>query len=177
MTKTDDFWVFGYGSLMWRPGFPFLDQHRAVAHGYHRQACVFSITYRGTPEQPGLVVGLAPGGSCRGIAFRVAEKDRADVIGYLDERELVTDVYVPKTLSVTLDDGRKVAARGYVADPHHKQYAGHLPLAEKAAVVRRGTGREGRSRDYIANVVTHLDEFGINDGPMHALLKLADDGD
>ena len=169
-----EFWAFGYGSLMWRPGFDYLERAAATVHGYHRDACVYSVTYRGTPEMPGLVVGLQQGGSCRGFAYRVAPDKVAETVVYLDARELVTAVYRPKWLKATLADGRRVRAYGYVADPAHPNYAGHLSLEEKAEVVRRGVGREGTSREYLANTVAHLDDMGIPDTPLHRLLRLAD---
>ena len=176
MTDRDGaFWVFGYGSLMWRPGFDYLERVRAVCHGYHRQACVLSITYRGTRDRPGLVVGMAPGGSCKGIAYRVAPDKIEQTVAYLDERELVTDVYKPRMVAVTLADGRRLKAHGYVVDTRHDQYFAGT-IAEQAAVVRGAKGREGTSREYIANVVAHLDEMGIADGPMHALIEAVDGG-
>ncbi|HYN40094.1 MAG TPA: gamma-glutamylcyclotransferase, partial [Rhodospirillales bacterium] len=123
-------WVFGYGSLMWRPGFP----HEAVApgllRGYHRSFCVWSRHWRGTPEQPGLVLGLAPGGECPGLLFRVTEADWPWVKAYLDERELVSYAYVARWLPVetAATRGGTVPAYTFVADPAHAQYAGELPV-------------------------------------------------
>ena len=77
--------MFGYGSLMWRPGFDFIEQVPARLIGEHRALCVYSFDHRGTPEKPGLVLGLDRGGACRGVAFRVAAKQRGDTIDYLRE--------------------------------------------------------------------------------------------
>lgn len=169
-----DFWVFAYGSLMWRPGFPFQEMQPAIVRGYHRAACILSVRYRGTPETPGLVMGLDRGGACRGRAYRVAGADRKEAVEYLDQRELVTGVYKRRNLACRLDDGRAVRAYGFVADPAHPQYAGRYTTAEKVAVIRQGIGREGRSRDYIANTLAQLEELGIHDGQLSALLRVVD---
>lgn len=169
-----DLWVFAYGSLMWRPGFPHAEQCPALVRGWHRSACILSVRYRGTPEQPGLVVGLDRGGACRGRAYRVAAADRAEAIDYLDRRELATGVYHRRNLACDLDDGRRVTAYGYVADPGHVQYAGRYTTAEKVRVIRQGVGWEGRSRDYIANTIAQMEAMGIHDGQLHALLRIVD---
>ena len=142
MTKTlhDEYWVFGYGSLMWRPGFPFAETAPAHLHGWRRDMCIQSIHYRGTPDVPGLVSGLTPGGSCKGRAYRIHLERKDEVVAYLDERELVTDVYVPQYHDVALDDGRSVSARVYVADVEHTQFAGHWELEDKIAYLLQGTG-------------------------------------
>lgn len=173
-TPDGDFWVFAYGSLMWRPGFPYREQVPALVRGYHRSACILSIRYRGTPDVPGMVVGLDRGGACRGRAYLVAGEDRAEVVAYLDARELVTGTYQRRNLSCELADGRRVTAYGFVADPTHSQYAGRYTTAEKVAVIRQGRGKEGRSRDYIANTIAQLAEMGIHDGQLHALLRVVD---
>src|SRR6201990_1189723 len=127
-----DLWVFGYGSLMWRPGFDFLERVPARLIGEHRALCVYSFVHRGTPEQPGLVLGLDRGGACRGIAFRVAEKNRADVVAYLRAREQVTSVYREVMRSVWLENDarRRIAALRFVGDPGPAQYAGGPYLSE-----------------------------------------------
>ena len=165
----DDFWVFAYGSLMWHPGFPFLDGRPALLRGYHRSFCVFSHHYRGTPEQPGLVLGLARGGSCRGIAFRVARAEAASVQAYLDERELVTYAYQPRSLTVALPEG-SVTAYTYVADPAHAQYAGDLGVERSAEIIMRAEGCAGLNRDYLINTVRRLETEGFVDRNLHALL-------
>jgi len=165
----DDIWVFGYGSLMWRPGFPHREARPARLWGHHRALCVYSVHYRGTPERPGLVLGLDRGGSCVGRAFRVAAADADAVIAYLDGRELVTGVYRRRRLTLGLD-GRRVGAIAYVADRDHPQYAGTLAPARAAAIVRAGCGTGGDNADYLARTVAHLDALGIADGPLHALL-------
>ncbi len=125
---SEDLWVFGYGSLMWRPGFEFLEKRPARLNGAHRALCVISHFHRGSPEKPGLVLGLDRGGSCRGIAFRVAAKNRDLVIQYLREREQVTSVYLEKFRLVDLLDGdrARVSAVCYLVDRGHVQYSGVL---------------------------------------------------
>jgi len=173
MTNQDDFWVFGYGSLMWRPGFDHEEVRTATVHGYHRALCALSYAYRGTKEVPGLVMGLQRGGCCRGRAFRVASENREAVVGYLQERELINDFYDEKFLKARTSKGI-ITAYTFVADPHHEQYAGHLSPDESVALVLQGKGKMGRALDYLRSTIKHLDELSIPDGPLHDLLKLAE---
>lgn len=159
----DDFWVFGYGSLMWNPGFPFEERQQARLYGYRRALCIRSNVYRGTDENPGLVLGLERGGSCHGLAFRVAKANRDPVLDYLRERELVSNVYKERTILVGLADGRRQPALTYVADPQHAQYVGGLGLDEAARIVCHASGQSGPNVDYVFNTVRHLREMGIRD--------------
>jgi cation transport protein ChaC len=163
-------WVFAYGSLMWRPGFAHDEAVPARLHGYHRALCIYSIVHRGTAERPGLVLGLDRGGSCRGWAFRVVQAQENEVLAYLDERELVTDVYQRKRLPITIGP-RRVAAWCYVARQDHVQYAGKLEEHRLLELVRNGAGRSGHNLDYVVSTVRHLEEMGVEDGPLHALAK------
>ena len=158
-----DFWVFGYGSLMWRPGFAHTETHRARLHGYRRALCVRSFVHRGTPERPGLVLGLDRGGSCLGLAFRVPGELRDEVTAYLRERELVTQVYLERTLAVRLDSGEKVSAMTYIVDRQHAQYAGALDVEDAAGRVSGSVGVSGPNEEYVFNTVTHLKALGIRD--------------
>lgn len=158
-----DLWVFGYGSLIWRPGFAFEESLQARLNGYHRSLCVFSHVHRGTPERPGLVLGLDRGGTCRGLAFRVAPEHAEASIAYLREREQATSVYLERHLPVTLEDGRKVKALVYVADRRHLQYAGRLPGAELLKLIRQGRGSSGENPDYVLKTHEHLRKMGIFD--------------
>jgi cation transport protein ChaC len=174
LTAKGDLWVFGYGSLMWRPGFDFEERVPARLVGEHRALCVYSFVHRGTPEKPGLVLGLDRGGACRGIAFRVAEKKRAATIAYLREREQVTSVYREVMRSVWLaDDPRqRVAALAYVVDRGHIQYAGRLSLPEQHRHVLQGHGQSGANRDYVTATVKAIEAEGFRDAPLHRLAML-----
>lgn len=177
----DDLWVFGYGSLMWRPGFPFLEAAPARLKGRHRRLCVYSWVHRGTPEHPGLVLGLDRGGSCLGRAFRVAAEDREATIAYLREREQVTAVYLEKVLRGRLEDGsgREIDALTYVVDRSHRQYAGLLPRDRLLDVVRDAAGQSGPNPEYIHATAAHLEEIGMRDAMLHWLseaLKAPDQG-
>ena len=158
-----ELWVFGYGSLMWRPGFDYVERRLATVHGYHRSLCVYSHVHRGTAARPGLVLGLDRGGSCRGVAFRVAAEARAATIAYLREREQVTMVYREVTLRTRLDDGRTVEALVYAVDQRHGQYAGRLPPDEILRLVRQGVGVSGRNPAYVAATHEHLAQIGVRD--------------
>ena len=170
MRGKQDFWVFGYGSLMWRPGFPHLDACPALLRGYHRAFCVYSHHYRGTPENPGLVLGLDRGGSCRGLAFRIEPPDRDAVVNYLNERELVSYAYLAKTLKIAVP-GARVEAYTFVANPRHSQYAGDLGIERSAEIILGAEGVAGLNRDYLINTVRHLEREGYTDNHLHALLK------
>ena len=171
MTTEGDLWVFGYGSLMWRPGFDFIEQVPARLIGEHRALCVYSFVHRGTPEKPGLVLGLDRGGACRGIAFRVAAEHRKATIRYLREREQVTSVYREVTRSLWLDDDarRRVSALTYVVDRSHVQYAGRLTQHEQLRFVRQGHGQSGINRDYVLATVAAIEAQGCRDRPLHQL--------
>jgi glutathione-specific gamma-glutamylcyclotransferase len=167
-----DLWVFGYGSLMWRPGFPFLERRHAHLYGYHRALCVFSHVHRGTPEKPGLVLGLDRGGRCHGVAFRIAPEEAAETVRYLREREQVTAVYLERRLPVRLAGGGKVEVLAYVVDRRHPQYAGRLPDQELLRFVRQGVGVSGANPDYVRSTHSHLLEMGVTD-PVLAHLAAA----
>ena len=174
-----DLWVFGYGSLMWRPGFDFVEQVPARLIGEHRALCVYSFVHRGTPEKPGLVLGLDRGGACRGVAFRVPEEKREATIAYLRAREQVTSVYREVMRSVWLENDAKqrVSALVYVVDRGHVQYAGRLSLHEQLSHVRQGHGQSGANRDYVTSTVKAIEAQGFRDAQLHRLaMMLHDDG-
>ena len=169
-----DTWVFGYGSLMWDPCFPYVEARRALLRGYHRALCILSILNRGTVDRPGLALGLDRGGSCRGFAFRIDAPDLAAAKADLWRREMANAVYVPKMLPVEIAGGGRVPALVFVARRGHPQYVGDLQPEQAAALVTQGTGAYGSALDYLRNVVRHLDEFGIDDCPLHRVLTLAE---
>jgi cation transport protein ChaC len=166
-----DLWVFGYGSLMWRPGFAFLERRHARLVGAHRALCVYSFVHRGTPQTPGLVFGLDRGGNCRGIAYRVAAENRAATMAYLRAREQVTLVYREAWCPVWLDDDpqQSVSALCYLVDRGHRQYAGRLPVARQLQVVRQGHGRSGPNRDYVLAAVKEIARQGYRDQALRLL--------
>ncbi len=166
------YWVFGYGSLIWRPGFSFVSAHQALLRGAHRQLCIYSYHYRGTKERPGLVFGLVRGGSCHGMAFEVAEADWPEVHEYLRARELISDVYRETSRAVRLADGRDVRALAYVVDEAHEQYAGALDVAAQLELVRDASGAMGPNTDYVLNTAWHLREMGIEDRRLKELTAL-----
>jgi glutathione-specific gamma-glutamylcyclotransferase len=169
--EAGDLWVFGYGSLMWRPGFEVLERVHARLVGLHRALCVFSFVHRGTPERPGLVLGLDRGGMCRGIAFRVAAAARAKTVAYLRAREQVTTVYLETTRRIILEDEtrRQVTALCYAVDRGHVQYAGRLTVAEQLHYVRQGHGRSGANREYVLETVRALEALGYRETELHLL--------
>jgi cation transport protein ChaC len=168
----EDFFVFAYGSLMWRPDFPFAEIEPAILHGYHRAFCITSTHYRGSIERPGLVLGLDRGGKCIGRLYRIAAKDAPEVAEYLHQRELVTGCYVPKQVTLRLPEDRRQQGIAYVADRKHYQYAGKLSDAAAAGIIRHAVGIVGSNRDYLRNTVQHLEEMGIAEGRLHRILKL-----
>ena len=169
----DDFWVFAYGSLMWRPGFDFLERVPARLIGLHRALCVYSFVHRGTPERPGLVLGLDRGGMCRGIAFRVAAAAREETAAYLRAREQVTTVYLETMRRIELEEEkrRRVRALCFTVDRSHVQYAGRLTLAECLHHVRQGHGRSGANRDYVLETVRALEALGYRESDLHLLAE------
>ncbi len=168
-----DLWVFGYGSLMWRPGFDVVERVPARLTGLHRSLCVFSFVHRGTPERPGLVLGLDRGGMCRGIAFRVAAAKREQTIAYLRGREQVTSVYRETMRRIELEDAerRRVRALCYIVDRGHVQYAGRLSVAECVHYVRQGHGQSGPNRDYVVEAVRALEALGYRETELHSLAE------
>jgi cation transport protein ChaC len=161
--RDQDLWVFGYGSLMWRPGFEFIEQQVATLYGYHRSLCVYSHVHRGTPERPGLVLGLDYGGSCHGMAFRVAARDHDTVMDYLRAREQATMVYVESNHPVRLKDGRKIQAVAFTIDRNHIQYAGKLSEPRLLELIRSGVGQSGANPDYVIATHEHLQHMGLED--------------
>lgn len=166
-----DFWVFGYGSLIWRPGFEYEEESLAVLHGRSRALCVHSWVHRGTRENPGLVLGLDRGGSCHGMARRVGQDKREAVIAYLRERELVTHVYQERWVKIRLEDGRKTEALTYVVDRNHEQYAACMDEEERVRRVMQAAGRSGANREYVLNTVKSLRELGIRDEKLERIAE------
>ncbi|MEZ5648399.1 MAG: gamma-glutamylcyclotransferase [Alphaproteobacteria bacterium] len=166
-----DPWIFGYGSLMWNPGFPFRDKQPAVVYGFHRAFCVQSFRYRGTPQKPGLVLGLDRGGSCRGFAFHIPRMQAEETLSYLWQREMITGVYAPRFVRVQVLTSTRsyVQALTFIANPHHPQYMGNLTMKATAKCIAEACGEVGDCCDYLERTVAHLDQLGIPDGAVHRL--------
>jgi cation transport protein ChaC len=164
----DHLWVFGYGSLIWDPGFAVAERQIARLDGYHRSFCMRSVHYRGTHDAPGLVLALdaAPGASCQGLALLAEPGSEAATLAALRERELISYAYREAVLPVTLPGGRIVAALTYVINRDHDQYCLGLTLAEQAQIIARSSGVRGPNRDYLLATYHHLTELGIDDPDM-----------
>ena len=164
-------WVFGYGSLLWNPGFEVAETAIATLDGYRRSFCMRSIHHRGTEEDPGLVLALdeMDGANCVGQALRVSDEMAEATVAYLRERELISSAYLEKSLPVTLGDGRRVEALAYVIDPEHVQYCGALPLEEQADIIAKAVGGRGPNTEYLFNTASQLKALGIEDREMHWL--------
>ena len=169
-----DLWVFGYGSLMWRPGFAFEEARHARLIGYRRCFCIYSVHHRGTPQRPGMVLGLDRGGSCEGIAYRVAAANVAETTRYLSAREQINNVYRDVHAPVELIKGPhlEVQALAFVAERAHPNYAGQLPLSLQARLIRGGRGVSGANLDYLINTLRHLADVGIRERELERLLAI-----
>jgi cation transport protein ChaC len=165
-------WVFGYGSLLWNPGFAVAESCHARLEGYSRSFCMRSIHHRGTVEEPGLVLALdsCPGAACDGLALRAEPGTEADTLAYLRDRELISSAYVERVLPVSLHQGGTVVAVSYVIDAHHGQYCGGLPLEEQARIIARAVGGRGPNTEYLFNTAAHLAELGIPDADLDWLV-------
>ena len=168
-----DLWVFGYGSLMWSPGFRHAEKRTGLVRGYHRALCILSSRYRGTPEKPGLVMGLCRGGSCWGMAFRVPAVRVRRVLRTLWKREMLNKVYVPTLVPVTVGPRRRIRALAFVADTAHRQFVRELDLHGRARLVAQGIGQRGRCVDYIRNTLEHMLALGVNDPHLARVLEAA----
>lgn len=170
----EGFWVFGYGSLMWNPGFAFVERLPAVLSGYARSFCMWSIHHRGSPEAPGLVLALdaEAGGSCHGLAFRIGPEVATEALAELRERELVSSAYLEHEVVLTLSDGRDVPALAYVVDPAHVQYTGPLSLERQAEVIAGACGGRGPNCDYLFSTAEHLAQLGMEDLELTELSEL-----
>jgi glutathione-specific gamma-glutamylcyclotransferase len=170
----EDLWVFAYGSLMWRPEFPFIERLPARLLGAHRALCVYSFVHRGTAERPGLVLGLDRGGACRGVGYRVSAKERMSTVMYLRKREQVTSVYREVVRPIWLEGAaqHRAAALCYIIDRGHPQYAGRLSLEQQLHHIRQGHGISGANRDYVIATVAALEQLGFRDAHLHRLAQL-----
>src|ERR1041385_8782051 len=168
-----DLWVFGYGSLMWSPCFPYRDKVLARVHGYHRALCILSTRYRGTHRKPGLVMGLCRGGSCWGMAYRIPRSEVRHALARLWNREMPRRVYQPRLVPVPLPGSRRVQALAFIADPEHPAYVRELDLRGRARLVAQGIGKRGPCIDYIRNTLDHMHDVGVRDPHLERVLQAA----
>jgi glutathione-specific gamma-glutamylcyclotransferase len=174
VAQRSDLWIFAYGSLMWDPGFVYAEAQPALLKGYHRSFCVYSHRHRGTPERPGVVLGLDRGGACKGIAYRVPAADVAAALNYLWDREMARGTYRLKEVLVEIAGG-KVKARAFAVDRHQAGYAGRLSLEMTARLILQGICGRGSCRQYLENTVCELRKLGLVDGPLHRLEQIVKD--
>lgn len=169
----DKFWVFGYGSLLWHPGFPVAETRKAVIRNWNRSFCMWSIHHRGTSEAPGLVLALdqQDGAICHGLALAVVPGQEEATLAYLRERELVSAAYIERYETLEFEDGAQAEALVYVVDPSHAQYTGGVILEEQAQIIAHAKGDRGLNRDYLWNTARHLSEIGIKDADLEWLAK------
>lgn len=168
-----DLWVFGYGSLMWAPDFRYAERKTGLVHGYHRALCILSNRYRGTPDKPGLVMGLCRGGSCWGMAYRVHAAAAKEVLDTLWQREMLNRVYMPKFVPVSVGGSQRVHALAFVADTEHRQFVRELDINGRARLVAQGVGQRGACVDYIRNTLEHMRELGVRDPHLSRVLEAA----
>jgi len=166
-----DFWIFAYGSLMWNPGFEFIKSVPGLVHGYHRRLCLWSVRYRGNTKQPGLVLGLARGGSCRGYAYRIDKNHQQEVLKYLCERELITGAYDAKICQVNLASGDKINATTFVSKIDHPHFAHKMTTEDTVRIVNRAKGYRGCNREYVLNTVKRMDQMEIHNTELHRIAK------
>ena len=168
-----DLWIFGYGSLMWSPGFGYRQKALGRTHGYHRALCILSTRYRGTLRKPGLVMGLCRGGSCWGMAFRVTKSGVRLALARLWAREMNRRVYLPRLVPVQLTSGRRVRALAFLADTGHPAFVRELDLHGRARLVAQGIGQRGHCVDYIRNTLDHMHAVGVRDPHLERILNAA----
>jgi cation transport protein ChaC len=171
LDRDADVWLFGYGSLMWNPIVHYAERQPAHVFGFHRKFCLWTAMGRGTPETPGLTLGLERGGSVRGIAFRLGRAVACSELDLVWGREMISNAYIPRLVRTHLSSG-VVSAIAFTINRDNKRSAGDLTAEETASAIARAEGRIGRCSDYLEETVRHLDALGIADGPMHALLEL-----
>jgi cation transport protein ChaC len=165
-------WIFGYGSLMWRPGFDHLARHPATLHGWHRAFCRYSFRHRGTPEAPGMVAGLAPGGACRGDAFLVDEAREAAVLAYLDEREGSGYRRLRLPLEIERPNGAlREEAWVYLPDEGHPSHVRALRRNRIVELIATGHGQSGTAHDYLIALIQELERLGAADPDLYTLLR------
>jgi len=166
----EDVWIFGYGSLIWRPEFEFEEKRDALVRGWHRSLCLWSRVNRGTPQRPGLVLGLDAGGACRGVVYRIAGQSVPDTLDALWQREMPAAAYLPKWLNCQTTQGA-VQALVFVMDRSKPAYARDLSVAQQAQIVFDACGKYGRCSEYVLNTVQALRAANIHDSKLEAVAQ------
>lgn len=169
----DMIWVFGYGSLLWNPAFDFDERRVGTLHGYHRQFCFWSKIGRGTPDNPGMMLALDRGGSCKGVVLGVKREKATEELTSVFMREMTGQTYRAVWGKVRTDDG-PVQAISFVANPGSEHFAGRQPLEDIARYIAQGCGHLGPCTDYLFNTRDHLVELGIQDRMMNRLCELVE---
>ncbi len=170
LAPSKEIWVFGYGSLIWNPAFHFDERRIGTIHGFHRRFCLWTTLGRGSPDCPGLMLGLDRGGSCRGVVLRIAPELVESETDVLWRREMVSNAYVPAWVRASTDAG-EVWAIAFTINRHHDRYAEKMSEDQAADVIARAVGRVGPCRDYLLNTVDHLEQLGIHDRAMARLAE------
>ena len=167
----EEAWVFGYGSLMWNPAMEFAEEAPARVEGWRRSFCFWTPLGRGTPEMPGLMLALEPGGGCDGIAYRLTPEQVQSELAILWNREMLSGIYEARWVPAKLRDGRGVTAVTFVVDSGHCQYCGDLSLERAAHHIAFAEGRRGASREYLANTASHARALGIHDAYIEDMVE------
>ena len=167
----EEAWVFAYGSLMWNPAIEFAETAPCEVVGWRRSFCFWVPLGRGTPELPGLMLGLESGGRCEGIAYRLSPHQVRSELAILWNREMLSGVYQARWVPAKLRDGRTVKAVTFVVDPNHCQYCGDLPIERAAHHIAFAEGRRGACRDYLANTAAHARALDIHDPYIEELVE------
>ena len=169
----DPIWLFAYGSLIWKPEVPHEEERVARAHGWHRSFCLKMTRWRGSKEQPGLMLGLDRGGACQGLALRLPAGDPREQLGKLFRREMTAkpSTYTPRWLKLSTDSGA-LRGLGFVINPKGRAYSGRLSDEEVAGTLACACGHWGSGADYLHNAVTNLELRGIHDRHLWRLQQL-----
>ena len=168
------FWLFAYGSLIWKPEFPTEESLVGVAEGWHRSFCLHLERWRGSPEQPGLMMALDRGGRCEGVLLRMSEQDLASQLDLLLQREVGSHEALESIRWIDVQTARGLdSSAGLLAHPAHLDYyVNALPLEQVAHTLARACGHWGSGAQYLHQTVSKLEEFGIHDENLWKLQKL-----
>ena len=164
----DEVWIFAYGSLIWNPAIHFAEREKVLVDGFHRSFCFWTVLGRGCEENPGLMMGLEPGGSSNGLAYRIDADDLDTEMDILFRRELMSYVYKPTWVDATLAESpdKTIKVLAFVVDPEHERFCGELDEPTLVRHIATASGPLGRNCDYLFQLTEHLRELGFTDGPL-----------